>query len=371
MNDFSARLRALTAEPSRDDARNEERLGRVERTRDEMTGQGQAIRDTLHSAADGLRDLGRIAATSPLRQIAVFGCGDSWFAGMAMRHAMEAACGLPVIAVQALEHAHYPSVAVGPGTLAIGISSGGNTPAVMQALDAARRAGALTLGLTNTEASPITRTCDLSLMVRATRRGWPTQATSATMALLGRIAACLDQAVPPTGRDGVLEEIAGLIDDQIAALDESCRILAEPIAGANLVLTAGLGPNFAAAAIGAAKLRELSPIHAFALPLEEVHHYRSFKRGDPVIVVATDPASAERALDTVLVAEDAGAHAIALLSAPSPDIEARAACLHLPKVAPGHEPLLAIAPLHLLAYHLAVIRARMGLGAPTNPVSGS
>lgn len=363
MTDYSARLRALTAEPSRDDARNEARLGRVQRTRDEMGGQGRAIRDTLDSAASGLEGLARMAAATPFRQIAVFGCGDSWFAGMAMRHAMEDAARLPVLAAQALDHAHYPSLAVGPGTLAIGISSGGNTPAVMQALAAAARQGAMTLGLTNTEGSPITQTCDLSLMVRATRRGWPTQATSATMALLVEIAARIGQG---GSRAGLLGELAGVIDAQIAGLDDRCQSLARGIASANLVLTTGLGPNFAAAGIGAAKIRELSPIHAFALPLEEVHHYRSFKRGDPVIVIATDPAASERALDTVLVARDAAAPVIVLLSRPAPPIEARAQCLHLPPVPDGFEPLIAIAPLHLLAYHLAVIRAEMGLGAPPN-----
>lgn len=176
MRDLSERLRALTSEPSRDDARNEARMARVQRTRDEMTGQGRAIRETLAAAAPGLTKLAELSRGAPFRQIAVFGCGDSWFAGMAMRHAIEAASRLPVLAVQALDHAQYPSRAVGAGTLAIGISSGGNTPAVMQALAAAERQGATTLGLTNTEGSPITQACDLSLMVRATRRGWPATA---------------------------------------------------------------------------------------------------------------------------------------------------------------------------------------------------
>lgn len=368
MIDFSARLRALTSEPSRDDARNEARLGRVQRTRDEMGGQGKAIRDTLASAAEGLEKLASAAARTPFRQIAVFGCGDSWFAGMAMRHAMEAASGVPVLAVQALEHAHYPSAAVGAGTLAIGISSGGNTPAVMQALAAAARQGAMTVGLTNTQGSPITAACDMSLMVQATRRGWPTQATSATMALLVEIASRIGDEGRGISSAGLLGDLASIIDEQIVGLDERCRVLAGGIAPASLVLTTGLGPNFAAAGIGAAKIRELSPIHAFALPLEEVHHYRSFKRGDPVVLIATDPIAEERALDTVLVAEDAGAPVIALLSRPAAQIEARAEVLHIPEVPGGFEALVAIAPLHLLAYHLAVIRAELGLGAPVNLV---
>lgn len=237
----------------------------------------------------------------------------------------------------------------------------------MHALAAAERQGATTLGLTITEGSPITQACDVSLMGRATRRGWPTQATSATMALLVEIAA----RVGGDSRAALIDELPGVIDAQIAGQDVRCQIPARRLAPAGLVLTTGLGPNFAAASIGAAKIRELSPIHAFALPLEEVHHYRSFKAGDPVIVVATDSLAEERALDTVLVAQEAGGPVVAILSQPAPEIEARADCLHLPPVPKGFEPLVSIAPLHLLAYHLAVARAELGLGAPANLVPAS
>jgi len=50
MTDFASRLKALTSEPSRDTPADPHRLARVERTGDEMTGQGAAIRATLAAA---------------------------------------------------------------------------------------------------------------------------------------------------------------------------------------------------------------------------------------------------------------------------------------------------------------------------------
>ena len=101
-------------------------------------------------------------------------------------------------------------------------------------------------------------------------------------------------------------------------LDGQMRGVAERFAASGLMLFAGLGPNFAAAAIGAAKVRELSPIHAYAIPLEEYHHYRSQKAGDSLFLLASDPASAERALDTALVGEAVGGRIVAVLSEAAP-----------------------------------------------------
>ncbi|KQT83825.1 SIS domain-containing protein [Aurantimonas sp. Leaf443] len=366
MTDFTSRLKSLTAEPSRDTPDDAARLSRVERTRTEFFGQGAAIRQTLAEAAAPLSALSAALEGRALTRIVVAGCGDSWFAGVAMRHALETVTGLPVEGAQALDFACYGARAGGSGTLCIGISSGGNTPAVMGALRAARERGAYCVGISNTEDSPILTEFDAALMVRATRKGWPTQSTNATMALL----VALGHAVAPACAAGEalkaeLATLPAIIDRVSAELDAPVAALAERWAIRDLVLFTGLGPNFAAAAIGAAKLRELSPVHAFALPLEEYHHYRSQKAGDPIVLVASDEASLERALDTALVAEHVGGPLLAILSQAAPDIESRAeAVVRLPKTSAALAPMLSILPLHLLAYHFAVARAARGLGAP-------
>ncbi|MBB3770386.1 glucosamine--fructose-6-phosphate aminotransferase (isomerizing) [Angulomicrobium tetraedrale] len=369
MTDFASRLKALTAEPSRDTADDPARLARVERTRSELFGQGAAIRQTLEGAQANLAAIAQMLSARRLSRIVVVGCGDSWFAGKGVRHALEAMTSLPAEAIEALDYAAYEAGIADVATLVIGISSGGNTSAVMQALRAASERGACCIGVSNTAGSPILTEFDAALQVHATRKGWPTQSTNATMALLIALGATLPSA--SVARDAMLRELADLpeiIDRLCLELDAELKALAERWAPAELVLYSGLGPNFAAASIGAAKLRELSPVHAFALPLEEYHHYRTQKAGDPLVLVATDPASAERALDTALVAEEVGGPLLAILAARAPEIEKRAAAvIRVPETLPALAGMVSIVPLHLLAYHFARARAALGLGAAVRP----
>ncbi|MBC7704652.1 MAG: SIS domain-containing protein [Rhodoferax sp.] len=372
MTDFSRRLASLTSEPSRDDAGNPDRLARVERTRSEMMLQGSAIAATLQAQGTALADIAAVVAPRGLRRIVVTGCGDSWFAAMGVRHAFESLTGLPFEAAQALDFAAYGAQSCDDKTLVIGISSGGNTPAVMAALVAAQARGAFALGVSNTPGSAILGQFDGGLQVHALRKGWPTQSTNATMALLITLA---QQLAPGALADESARQMAALVpmlDALASQLDATMEQIAREICAAPLVLFAGLGPNLAAAQMGAAKVKELSPIHALALPLEEYHHYRTQKSGDPLFLVATDAASAERALDTALVSQSRGGYTVALLSTPSPEIAQRVQhVVMLPPVAATLCALVASVPLHLLAYHFAKARDALGLGYASTPATPS
>lgn len=360
MTDFTGRLAALRSEPSRDSRRDPARLARVERTRAEMMGQGAAISRTLTEEAPAVASLARTLVGRGFDRVVIVGCGDSWFTAMAVRLGWEALLGVPVEAAQALDYAAYGSGTANGRTLAIGLSAGGNTPAVIAALGAARLRGAATVGVSNTRGSPVLAQSDAGLLVHATRAGWPTQSTTAAIALLLRLAAAVAEM---QGRDvaaflDALRRVPDMLDGTAAGLDADIAGIARPLAAAPLVLFTGLGPNFAAAALGAAKVRELSPVHAIAMPLEEMHHYRLPKHGDPLVIVATDPASRERALDTALVSHAVGAHAIAVLSRPDADIAAHVRHVVLvPAVPDPFTALVASVPMHLFAYHFAKAHA--------------
>ena len=112
-------------------------------------------------------------------------------------------------------------------------------------------------------------------------------------------------------------------------------------------------------------MKELSPIHAVAMPLEEYHHYRAQKAGDPLFLVATDRASYARALDTALVSEKVGGRTVAIVADEMPEIARRVeATITVPQVRPMLAPLVATIPLHLFAYHFAKARFARRLGYP-------
>jgi glucosamine--fructose-6-phosphate aminotransferase (isomerizing) len=365
----AARLRALRSEPSTDAPQDPARLARVERTRIEMLSQGPAIAATLAAARAPLAALAGTLRDRPLRQVVIAGCGDSWFVGMAARHAFETLLGVPCAAAQALDYALYDHVAAGPETLVFGLSAGGNTPAVMQALRAAAERGAVCVGLSNTPASPALTAFDAGLVVHATRHGWPTQSSTAAIALLVATAAALAgaRASAPAHRlaalDAALAALPSLVETVTRMAGAPMATAADGCAAAPLVLFTGAGPAFAAAAIGAAKLRELGPIHAIATPLEEMHHYRAQKRGDPLLLLAPDDASRGRALDTALVGAAVGGRTVALLGEDDPEIAALVeTALVLPPVDPLLVPVAFAVPLHLFAHRFAVTRAALGLG---------
>ena len=364
MTDVVRRLAALRSEPSRDDAGDPARLARVERTRSEMMTQGLAITATLQAEEARVETLVRLLRDRAIRRVVVAGCGDSWFIGAGVRHAVERLVGVPLEAAQALDYAAYGSATADQRTMVIGISASGETPAIVAALAAARQRGALTVGMSNRPDSPIVRDADAGLVVHATRRGWPTQSSTAAMALLIRLAERWAGKPSPAGSLG-LETVAGLLDEIAADLDAPMATIAADLAAAPLILFAGLGPNYAAACIGAAKIRELAPIHAMAMPIEEYHHYRSQKRGDALILIATDPASQERAFDTALVSQAVGGRTVAILSGAGTEIAEHVAhVVRLPPVDPAVSALVSSVPLHLFAYHFAKARDALGLGAP-------
>lgn len=364
MDPYADRLRALRAEPSRDVAGDPARLRRVGLTREEMRGQGAAIAATLAAEAAALDELaGRIRARG-FDHLAIAGCGDSWFVGMGARHALERLTGRPAIATQALDFAHYDHAGTGPGGVVVGLSAGGNTPAVMEALRAGRGRGALTVGVSNTVASPILTEFDAALRVHANRRGWPTQSSTAAMALLVALGTRIGAGAPHAAH--IAAALAGApaaADATLEACDAPMSDVARRIADAPTVFFAGSGPSYATACFGAAKIRELAPVHAAAFPLEELHHYRLPKRGDALFVIAADPASRERALDTVLVGAAVGARVHVLLAAPDREIEARCAgVVFVPSADPALAPIVHAPAMHALAYHFAMARDAAGLG---------
>jgi glucosamine--fructose-6-phosphate aminotransferase (isomerizing) len=224
--------------------------------------------------------------------------------------------------------------------------------------------------MSNTPGSVVLTRYDGGLVVHASRRGWPTQSSTAAIGLL--ISLALHTGAHRGQPADLLESLDKGLLGVATAMDRTARVLDGPtrewarqIADATLILFAGAGPHFAAAAFGAAKVRELSPIHAQAMPLEEYHHYRSQKLRDPLFLLAPDARSRERALDTALVSADVGGRTVALLPGPDPDIEARvSATWRLPPSHSALAPLLYSVPMHLFAFHFAEARFEANLGHP-------
>jgi glucosamine 6-phosphate synthetase-like amidotransferase/phosphosugar isomerase protein len=360
------RLDGLMHEPSTDAAGDFSRLTRVARSREEMLAQAPAITRTLAESAVACLDIAR--RTKNVRRVVIAGCGDSWLAGLSVRLAWERLLGIPMEAAQALDYAGYAVETADASTLVIGISASGKTEAVIESLSRARARGAMTVGVSNAPGAATMAACDAALVVHATRRGWPTQSSTATMALLCRLASAIAAArgVLPARTEQFDRDLAAvpeLVEDVTAAADKPMREIAESFCRAEILTFLGAGPHYGAAAIGAAKVREFGPIHAQAMPLEEFHHYRLQKPGDHLFLLAPDGASHARALDAAMVGKARAGHTVALLPRGEASIASHVErAVFLPEIRAELAPIVYSVPLHLFAYHFTQACEAAGIG---------
>jgi glucosamine 6-phosphate synthetase-like amidotransferase/phosphosugar isomerase protein len=361
------RLQEIRRESSSDEVGDPERFRRVALTETEMMSQGAAIRATLEANEAPLARIASDLADRSIMRIAMVGCGDSWISGAGVRHVVERLLGVVCEPCEAFDFATYGLDVIDAETVVVGLSSSGKTEPVIDGLKGAEARGAYAIGLSNTLGSPLMEEFPGALHIRATRGGWPTQSSTAAMALKLALAAAIAEA---QGRDAsslraALDALPELVDEVARRFYEPAREVAARLARADLVLLTGAGPHYAPAAFGAAKLKELAPIHAQAFPLEEYHHYRTQKAGDPMFLVAPDAASHARAAETAIMSRGVEGVCIALLPEGETEIAGIAdVAWHLPPVAWETAPILYSVPLHLFGYHAAMERDAVGLGAP-------
>ena len=107
---------------------------------------------------------------------------------IAARQALECMLGVPCEPMQSLEFAYYHAHLVDADTAVIALSSSGETTRTVEALLVAQHRGSYTVSLTNTAGSTLQSEADTSLKIEATRVGWPTQSSTAALALLLELA---------------------------------------------------------------------------------------------------------------------------------------------------------------------------------------
>jgi glucosamine--fructose-6-phosphate aminotransferase (isomerizing) len=203
---------------------------------------------------------------------------------------------------------------------------------------------------------------DCKLPILAERKGWPTQSSTASMALLCRLAAQIGllRGAPGARQTLVaLEGLPGIMAQVLAACDNPMAELAVQQADRTMFLYTGGGPAYAAALFGAVKMKECSPDHAFAIPLEEFHHYNSLKSGEPLFVLAPAGPSVARARDTADEGRRWGGRIFGFVTSDETALDGR--CDAVFRLPPLHEHLAAFAftlPLQLFAYHVAMEKFR-------------
>jgi glucosamine--fructose-6-phosphate aminotransferase (isomerizing) len=155
-----------------------------------------------------------------------------------------------------------------------------------------------------------------------------------------------------------LQELPGQVEE-VLALEDRIRELAETFAAASNVLYLGRGYQFPVALEGALKLKEVSYIHAEGYPAAEMKHgpIALIEESMPVVVLAPNDSVYHKVVSNIEEVKARHGTVIAVVSDGGEELEGKADHLiRIPQTVPSLLPVVATVPLQLLAYQIAVLR---------------
>lgn len=326
----------------------------------QRSGHPYHMHDAIYAQPGALRLLTRgqgaalSAAASRLAgapHVWLAGLGSSWHAALVGEALLARVGGLATRAraVDAFDLAEY-----GPGDPAavLAVSHRGGNRHVLATLARARAAGGATVMVTARGGDGPAGVEHVLRTVEPEASSCHTVGYTCALAMLAALAASV-------GGDDETARQLDAIPDLLAMLlgQESWEELAARFGGRRRYWVVGGGPNVATAYEGALKLSEAAWVPAIGLGCEQFLHgaWAALEPDDVVILVAPPGAAHDRARDVAGVAAAIGAPVIALLDEDDREIAPLAAeTIALPSVPELLSPIVAVVPLQLLTYHLAV-----------------
>jgi len=310
-----------------------------------------------------------------IRRIVIVACGTSYHAGLIGRYAIEEWARLPVEIDIASEY-RYRNPVVGPGDLVVGITQSGETADTLAAMRLAHERGARVVALTNIMGSQGTRDADGVLFTRAGMEiGVAATKTFvcqvAIMYLLGLRLAELRGTLDPERIGELVSELKRLphcITELMGSLNGHVEEIADQYWRSEFFLYLGRHVGLPVALEGALKLKEISYISTDAYAAGEMKHGPIALLGDhtPVVCVATDSPVLDKVISNIQEVRARGAEVVAIRSAGDERVVQHAeATIAVPAVDWMLQPILAVIPLQLLAYHIACRRG-LNVDQPRN-----
>ncbi len=299
-------------------------------------------------------------------------CGTSWHAALVGKVLIEELARLPVEVDYASEF-RYRNPLLDEQTLVVVITQSGETADTLAALREAKQRGCYTFAICNVPGSMAAREAHGVLLTHA----GPEISVASTKAFTSQLVALYLLALHLGQCRGILspaviakhaERLLALPIKLEAVLEQDAAIaeLAKEFFRASDFLYLGRGVNFPIALEGALKLKEISYIHAEGFPAGEMKHGPNALIDErlPVVMVMPrevgNPASEvryEKALSNLQEVKARDGRVIAVVT--EGDTQAAALAeyvIPIPATSELLSPVLAVVPLQLLAYHIAVRR---------------
>ncbi len=294
----------------------------------------------------------------------ILACGTSWHAALVGKYLLENMARMPTEVSYAAEF-RYANPVVEPGTLVIAISQSGETADTLAGVREATLRGATAIGICNVVGSSIARECGQGVYIHAGPEIGvaSTKAFTGQLAVLSLLALHLGRMRGMSLRDGLqfMQAIEKLPEQVAETLkcDDSIKELARLYGDANNFLYVGRLYEYPVALEGALKLKEISYIHAEGIPAAELKHgpIALVDPQMPTVVLAAQSGILPKMMGNLQEIHARGGRIIAIAREGDTEIPRIAEhTLFIPPTLDPLVPILAVVPLQLLAYHIAVRR---------------
>ena len=301
-----------------------------------------------------------------IKRIIIVACGTSWHAGLIGEFMLEELAKIPVEVEYASEF-RYRDPIVDKGTLVISISQSGETADTLAAIREAKKKGAKIMSIVNVVGSSIARESNIVLYTKAGPEIGvaSTKAFTSQLVILYLITVYFgairrfinNQQVKNRIRDLRLlpMQIQTVLDDH-----SYIKLHAKKYFKKTNALYLGRGINYPIALEGALKLKEVSYIHAEGYPAAEMKHgpIALIDKDMPVIAIATnDNRTYKKVMSNIQEVKARKGEVIAIVTKGDEEVKKYVDhSLYIPKNSYILTPLLAIIPLQLFAYYIAVMR---------------
>lgn len=317
---------------------------------------GEILLHDLNLSEDRARSLQRLITVA---------CGTSYYSGLVGKFYIEQLARLPVEVDYASEY-RYRDPIIDENTAVLAITQSGETVDTLAAMEEAREKNALLWSIVNAFGSQAMRGADGYITMNAGIEVGvaSTKAFTASIVdqyLLALFLGQLRGTLTADQRRGHVRDLMRLPDlvSRTLEIEVAVKQLAEQVHQYRNFLYLGRGIHYPIALEGALKLKEISYIHAEGYPAGEMKHGPIALIDDelPVLAIALKDGLYDKMISQIEQAKARKAVVIALASEGDTLIATKADhVIYLPNAPHWLNPILAVIPLQLLAYHVALLR---------------
>ncbi|MBU0687699.1 MAG: glutamine--fructose-6-phosphate transaminase (isomerizing) [Candidatus Margulisbacteria bacterium] len=312
--------------------------------------------DELNLEPKEIRHFNRIIFTA---------CGTSWHAALVGEYLMERYAKIPVEVEYAAEF-RYREPIVDDKTLLIAVSQSGETADTLGAVWEAKARGAKVISICNVVGSSLARESHGVIYTDAGPEIGvaSTKAFTTQLAVIYLLTVLFGQVRKTLPQAKAIQMINNLMEipdkmERVLAKEADVEKLSEKFYNSTNALYLGRGKGFPVALEGALKLKEVSYIHAEGYPAAEMKHgpIALIDKNMPVVVLAMHGRRYDKILGNIEEVKARGGIVIAIASEGDQMVKEKAdEIIYIPASTEAVSPMLAVVPLQLFAYYIAVKR---------------